>query len=380
MWFLDESIAQQIDKARASGMQFTADERAELVARSSEFGKVKITGNTAIIPIEGVLTEKFDLIAAFFGGGNTTYLDVARSLKEADASDDVKEIVLAVNSGGGNVNGMFAAMDAIKGTQKPTTAIVRNVAASAAFGLASQADKVVASNRGTQLGSVGVAYDTVVFDGDIKEVSITSTEAPDKRPNLLTEDGQAVIRDQLDDIHSLFAGAIADGRDTTVKDVNKNYGRGAIVLAEDALKRGMIDSIGVDNDKPKQTANGGKTAEVRSMDLTQLKTEHPAVYAAAVEVGKTEERERVCAHLTMGEAAEALEIAHAAIKDGAEMTASLTADYNAAILKRSAIASREADNQDITPPAEPKTPTAEDKLDKEIVAAMGAEDGEGVWL
>jgi ClpP class serine protease len=377
MWFLDESIAQQIEKAKESGMQFTADERVEITARSAKFGMLEKSGNTAKIRVEGVLTDKPNIIAAFLGGGNTTYPGIINAIGAANADPDIEHIDMRFKTSGGNVDGMFPAIEAVANSSKPIRAIV-DKALSAGFALASNATEVVATGKGSMLGSVGTAFE-MIQSPDM--VAVSNTDSPKKRPDLKTEEGKAAIREQLDSVFDLFAESIASGRNTDSKDVRKNYGQGAVVLAEDALKRGMIDSIGVESDKPKQTANGGKTAEVRSMDLTQLKTEHPDVYAAAVEVGKKEERERVCAHLKMGEAAEALEIAHAAIKDGAEMTASLTADYNAAILKRSAIANREADNQEIQTPAEPKVPTAEDALDKEIVAAMGGnDDGEGVWL
>lgn len=381
MWFLLDSIKQQIEKAMSSGMSFSAEERAEIEAKSEDNGKMTLSGKSAVISIEGVLTEKRDFFAAWFGGGNTTYPEIISALAQADASKDVDKIVLAVNSPGGNVNGMFAAMDAVRATKKPVEAIVRNMATSAAFGIVSQADQVVASNRGTQFGSVGVAYDTLVFDGEVKEVSISSTEAPDKRPDLLTEGGKQVIREQLDDIHTIFAESIAAGRKTTVKKVNKDFGRGAIVLANDALEAGMIDGIqSVVSDKPKQTANGGNNTEVRSMDLNKLKTEHRAVYDEAVEIGAKKERDRVSAHMKWGVASGDMGTATKAIEEGAEMTQSLLATYQTAQLNKNAVANRGADNPDLDPP--PKTePVAADELDKEIVALMDGSDGQvGVWL
>jgi len=194
MWFVLDSIRQQIEKAMSSGMQFTADEREAIEVKSGSNGKLTLSGKSAVIPIEGVLTEKRDFFAAWFGGGNTTYPDIISAIKEADGSNDVEDIILAINSPGGNVNGLFPTMDAIRDAKKPVKALVRNMATSAAYGLASQADEIFASNRGTQFGSVGVAFDTMVFDGDIKEISISNTKSPDKRPDLLTPEGQAKER------------------------------------------------------------------------------------------------------------------------------------------------------------------------------------------
>jgi hypothetical protein len=53
-----------------------------------------------------------------------------------------------------------------------------------------------------------------------------------------------------------------------------------------------------------------------------------------VQVGVAEERDRVNAHLKMGEASGAMDVASAAIKNGDGMTASLQADYLAAGMNR----------------------------------------------
>ena len=47
----------------------------------------------------------------------------------------------------------------------------------------------------------------------------------------------------VDGLDELFAEAIADGRGTTIEKVNADFGQGATLLADEAVKRGMIDSI-----------------------------------------------------------------------------------------------------------------------------------------
>ena len=70
------------------------------------------------------------------------------------------------------------------------------------------------------------------------------------------------------------------------------------------------------------------------MDLETLKKSHPDVYAAAVQVGLAQERDRVCAHLELGEQCAAMTIAVNAIKDGTAMNQTLTAKYIGAGLNR----------------------------------------------
>jgi ClpP class serine protease len=358
-------------QARASGFQLSAEQVASLTAASRDNGKMQVVGRTAVIPVEGVLTERPDWFAAYFGGGNTTYADLRQAIAEANGSPEIDSITMAFGySPGGSVTGLFSAMDAVRDSGKPVTATVKGGAMSGAFGLASQAGSIMAADRGTQFGSVGVAMDTLVWDGDLKEVSIASTEAPKKRPDLLTDEGKAVVREELDAIHDVFVESIAEGRGTTAKKVNANFGQGAMVLAEQALKAGMIDAIGVEQPAQQQTATvAAAKKEVRSMDLQKLKTEYPAVYDAAVAVGRDTERDRVCAHLKMGAESGDMETAVTAITDGSDMTMTLTATYMSAARNKALTDARVDDNQEVT--VEPEAQGGDD-FDRQVAKAMEA--------
>jgi len=82
------------------------------------------------------------------------------------------------------------------------------------------------------------------------------------------------------------------------------------------------------------------------MDLNELKTAHPEVYAAAVNEGVAKERDRVGAHLTLGTQSGAMETAVNAVKGGSELTATLQAEYMAASMKKNANDTRGDDNAD----------------------------------
>lgn len=84
--------------------------------------------------------------------------------------------------------------------------------------------------------------------------------------------------------------------------------------------------------------------ETKTMNLSQLRAEHQELYAEVVAVGVNQERERVTAHLTMGEASGDMELAVASINDGAEMSATLNARYMAAHMKRTESNDRNAEN------------------------------------
>jgi ClpP class serine protease len=304
-------------------------------------------GRTAQISIVGILTQTPDWLASIFGGGNTTYVEIIEALQSADANPEVDDIELVIDSPGGQTAGLFEAMAAVGSTAKPTRATIQSLGASAAYGLASQADDVVALNRATRIGSVGVAISFWVQE---EVVEIASTEAPKKRPDLTSDEGKAVVREELDALHALFAGAIADGRGTTVKDVNAKFGQGAVVLADEALSVGMIDSVANDvpasrgrEKKPKTSTAGGMENQML-LTLEALKAQHPGAYAAARVEGVACERDRVLAHLTLGQSCGALDTAIAAVREGTSMTQELTAKYLSASVNKSRAATRVAED------------------------------------
>lgn len=357
MWLLESEVKRQIEQAIALGLEPSAEQKAEFTARMLEAravdGSPLLTkaGDTARIEITGVMTKEPDFFARIFGGGNTTYSDILSALAEAESDPAVANIELAVDSPGGAVDGLFDVLDAVSAAKKPTSSVVTGKATSAAYAIVAKTGSIVATNAAVMFGSIGIAAEFFVSDHII---DIASTDAPNKRPDVTTEEGRAVVREQLDALHDLFVEAIADGRGVTADTVNTNFGRGAVVLARAARDRGMIDTVQgatlavvVDNSS---TASGGQLQpETGNMDLEKLKAEHPALYAQIVALGVTQgvaqERDRVTAHLTMGEASGDMATATAAVADGSEMTETLRAKYMTAGMNRANVQAR-ADDDD----------------------------------
>lgn len=356
-WLLREDKLRYLEEARKSGLAPTAEQRAEFERRISEARELgrplslSIAGDVAEIRVEGVLTKDPDIFMMWFGGGNTAYRDIQAALAVAESDPTVKRAVLQIDSPGGDVDGLFDCLAALESFNKPLTARASE-ACSAAYAIACMAKKIEATNAAAVFGSIGVAARYVVWS-DVEIIDITSTEAPDKRPDPTTEEGRAVIRKHLDDIHELFAGAIAKGRETTLAKVNAEFGRGAVLLASEAKKRGMIDSVAqpalraVSDNQNRASSDGGGQARV-NMDQKELQEKHPNLYAAVLAEGEkrgaTKERDRVCAHLELGQQSGALETAIKAVTEGTEMTQTMTAKYLAAGMNRSAQSARQADD------------------------------------
>lgn len=385
MWLLEQSVRGAMLQARNIGFTPTAEQQARFDARIASGDNITAmdhrilttAGNVAEISIKGVLTTEPSFLAMIFGGGNTTYPEIIAAIAAAEQDDSITSIVYAIDSPGGHFDGLFDVIAAMEATTKPTKAILSNVTASAAFALASQADELVASNIAVRIGSVGVVY---TMYNDENEISITSTDAPKKRPDIKTAEGVAMVVEELDAMHEIFVDAIATGRKVTADKVNADFGQGGTVLANEALKRGMIDAVASKTTKT-TTASGGKPETIK-MDLVTLKAQHPATFAAAVEQGTNEERDRVTAHLTMGDASGDMKTALTAVEDGSLMTQTLQAKYMTAGMNRSNIEDHQKESVEANAGdnANSEEQSAETSGEEQVAAKLEAMLGLGAEL
>lgn len=117
--------------------------------------QLDIRNGAAVIRVYDFLSYREDMWAWFFGG--TSYEDIRVQFQAALADPTVKTIVFDINSPGGEVAGLFELVDEIYQArgQKPIYAVFNEDGLSAAFAIASAADKRYISRTGSA-GSVGV--------------------------------------------------------------------------------------------------------------------------------------------------------------------------------------------------------------------------------
>lgn len=227
---------------------------AELGARITKTRDAEVSrreGSVAVIPIFGVLSPKMDMMTEISGG--TSYLTLQKALHDALVNDEVKAVVLDIDSPGGAVPGAQELADeirALRGGEKPIVAQVNHLAASAAYWIASQADEVVVSPSG-RAGSIGVytVHEDISAALEKKGIKRTYISAGEHKVegnevDPLGEDALAFIQERVQRSYDRFVGAVASGRKTSVKDVLSNYGQGRVFFAEELVERGMADRIG----------------------------------------------------------------------------------------------------------------------------------------
>jgi ClpP class serine protease len=334
-WLLEPSIFQRMlamQRDSAHALSARADEYMQrLESRDGRLPpNMLVAGSTAEIRVEGVLTKRPDIFALFFGGGNTTYADIRASLAVAETDPNVKDVVLHIDSPGGSADGLIDTLDQIAAFRANSGKKIRvraESAQSAAYGIAAAAGNIEAVGRGAIFGSIGTATAYYLSDS---LVELTNTDSPDKRPDLATDEGKAVVVKFLDQLNDEFIRCIAQGRGVSTKDVTETYGRGASMTAVHAKAAGLIDKIITTAPRAVPSSKGKTMSEEFKEDRAEDRRE----INAAILHGCDQERDRVLAHLTMGEACGDLSIALEAIRSGEAMTSTLQARYMSAGMNR----------------------------------------------
>lgn len=230
----------QIDKVK-SAVQ-------ELQLSTGQFFTLDEESGIAQIPIMGTLTPKAEICVSLTDGSQTIYSSIVEAISKAEMLPSVKEIHFIFDTPGGYVSGVDSAAIAIKNSKKPTKAIVVGMACSAGYWLASQCDEIIAATPLAQVGSIGVLVEVIDRskmdeDNGIKRYVLTSENAPEKFPDVGTKAGRDKVIKRLTDIEKVFISRVAEGRGVSSDEVKEKYGRGAVLIASDAISAGMIDSV-----------------------------------------------------------------------------------------------------------------------------------------
>ena len=131
--------------------------------------EMNLDGNVAVIPIKGTIQVER---SSGFGFQGTSSSDVVKLIKKADKKDDIKVILLDINSGGGSAVASAEIAQAVKSCEKPIYAVIREAVASGAFWIATSADNVFAHPLSVT-GSVGVIASYLQFSGFIDDYNVT---------------------------------------------------------------------------------------------------------------------------------------------------------------------------------------------------------------
>jgi signal peptide peptidase SppA len=234
------------------------DVPGEVVAGTGD--ALRIMGSVGVVGVDGALFRHANLMQEFSGG--TTYDSLWRAVAEAEKNDQVKSILLRVNSPGGEADGVSELAKAIRAASKPVWAYCDNLCASAGYWLASQAQVIVAEEA-AEIGSIGVRCGLVDTDGademaGVKRIEIVSSQSPNKRSRPIDEALLSRVQVRIDDMADRFVEAVAAGRRISTAKVLEDFGQGDCLSAGKALRAGMVDGLGNFNSTLKAMENLGR--------------------------------------------------------------------------------------------------------------------------
>ncbi|MBT0344088.1 S49 family peptidase [Morganella morganii subsp. morganii] len=201
----------------------------------------------AIIPVYGTLVQKLGTLRPY--SGMTGYDGIRRVFLTAVNDPEVKGICLDIDSPGGEVAGCFDLVDLIYAERgkKPIHAILSENAFSAAYAIASAADKIYVPRTGG-VGSVGVIVIHCDWSQHIKDdglkVSIFTygNRKAESNPYVaLSDEAKAAIQHDVDEMGRLFVSTVSRNRGLS-ETVIRNT-QAACYLAAEGVQMGLADVV-----------------------------------------------------------------------------------------------------------------------------------------
>jgi len=236
-----------IDPAKANDHRILAEKFGFTDMLAQLFGEVPkayiAEDGTGVIPIVGPIGKGLAPIERMTGAVDVN--DIAETIDDYATNPQVTRIAFQVSSPGGTVTGVEELANKVRNISKPTMAYTDSEMASAAYWIASAADKVVASPSST-VGSIGV-YMTVadmtemakaqgikmvvIKSGKFKGAGIPGTS--------LSDEQIANLQDSVDAIHADFKAAVLQTR----KLVKPEDMEGQVFSGKQAAQRNLVTGL-----------------------------------------------------------------------------------------------------------------------------------------
>lgn len=213
--------------------------------------------------------------SAISQGHNIVGKDVCKDLQDLMNDDDVKAVVLRVNSGGGSAYAseqIWHYVEMLK-QKKPVVVSMGGMAASGGYYISSGANWIVAEPT-TLTGSIGIFGMFPDFSGlltqklgvKFDEVKTNKFSAFGTMARPFNEEEMSYLNKYIERGYALFRSRVAQGRKMKVEEV-ETIAQGRVWLGQDAFKNKLVDELG-----------GLDKAVAKAAQLAKLKEYHTAAY------------------------------------------------------------------------------------------------------
>lgn len=203
--------------------------------------------NIGLIRVHGMIFPRSNGWLSYYF---PTCEDIDRSVRMAIEDDSIDTLILDFDSPGGytslvpeTAKTIYEARSKIKVLAHATHAY------SAAYFLASQAQEISVVGSGG-VGSIGVIFVHAEYSEMFKEngINVTVLRKPEGKATIneiepLSDEAKSHLTSQINKIYGVFVNYVSKGRKTSKTTVEKDFGRGYDVDADDALVAGMVDRV-----------------------------------------------------------------------------------------------------------------------------------------
>lgn len=304
----NQQLWEQYEQKKSEMTAFMASSSLENIGRG--FVPVRIIDGIAVMSLYGPVMQRIDGLKWMFSGGFGT-IEAERKVKILSESEEIKGIILDIDSPGGTVSGTENLADTVLEARKikSVVALANCMACSAAYWIASAAAKLYIAGNTAQVGSIGVLTVHRDYSGANQKMGITITElaagefktvgSPNKP---LSERDQQILMAQLNEIYGVFVSAVAKNRGVDKDQVLQKMADGRVFMGERAISSGLADGIKsldqiISEERTKVVMSNEQiqVPQVQHEQITSamLKEKHPAVYSEIYDSGMKAERKRV---------------------------------------------------------------------------------------
>lgn len=205
----------------------------------------------AVVHAKGTILSG-DGDSGLFGDNNLTDGKFRRWMADARTNDDVKAVVVRVDSRGGSglaSSMMWREVARTKMAGKPVVVSFADYAASGGYYMSANADWIV-SQPGTLTGSIGVFGGKFALAGAYEKIGMTTTTV--KRGDMadllsfsepFSDEGREVFRGFLADFYQQFLQTVGDGRGMSTDEVHA-VAQGRVWTGVQAIEHGLVDELG----------------------------------------------------------------------------------------------------------------------------------------
>lgn len=200
----------------------------------------------------GVIVASGDIVDGDQPPGTIGGDSLARLIRQAREDDDIRAVVLRVDSPGGSVNAsdeIYNELRALEASGKPLVVSMGSYAASGGYYISSPAKEIWASPA-TITGSIGIFAVVPTFGKTLGKVGITvdgigttPLSGLEQLTRPLSDEARTLLQAFVDHGYLAFLSRVATGRHKTTDQVNE-IGQGRVWAGTDAAKIGLVDHLG----------------------------------------------------------------------------------------------------------------------------------------